>query len=95
MALAVARHMIARGANPKFAADALASAEAMIQRIQGLETLDMRLPPSERRQAVAQALVDAKAQELTDQNAFDLESRPIYNIVNDNRYEQHWYTWNI
>lgn len=93
VAHSLAVYMTRRGDNPEFAAKALASSEAMLKRIHMLEELSFLLSPDERQYAVAEAMVEAKEQELTDLANFGLSSRPRYEIFNDNRYEQHWYSW--
>lgn len=93
MAHAVALYLVRRAENPEFAVSAVASANAMLDRIRRLETIDMRLSPDERKAIVLRALVEAKRQESLDQSTLGLEQRPRYEIFNDNRYEQHWYSW--
>ncbi len=93
MAYAVARHLVDRGENPAFAEAALQSVTTMLERIRALEGLDLRQSPAERRHAVLKALAAAKQQEALDADLFRLERRPRYEIFNDNRYEQHWYSW--
>jgi glycosyltransferase involved in cell wall biosynthesis len=93
MADAMARYMVARGENAVFAAQAMQSAQAMLGRMRALDRLDYRLAPQARRAAVTTMLAEAKRQEAEDQSAFNLDARPRYEIFNDNRYEQHWYSW--
>lgn len=93
MAGAVAAYMRERGENTEFAAAAMTSTTAMLERIRGLEALDLRLSPHQREAAVLEALYQAKSQEQFDQSTFDLPTKPTYDIFNDNRYEQHWYSW--
>ena len=93
MAWAVARHLMDRAENPAFAEAALQSATAMLGRVRALEVLDLRQSPSERRHFVLQSLAMAKRQEAVDEMKLGLERRPRYEIFNDNRYEQHWYSW--
>ncbi len=93
MAFAVARHLIDRAENLAFAELALQSVSTMLERIRVLEVLDLRQSPPERRCAVLNALAAAKRQEVLDMERFQLERRPRYEIFNDNRYEQHWYSW--
>ncbi len=93
MAYVVACHLIDRAENPTFAEAALQSAKAMLDRIRALEVLDLRQSPPERRQFVLESLIMAKRQEAVDELKLGLEQRPRYEIFNDNRYEQHWYSW--
>ena len=93
MAYAVARHLVDRGENPVFAERALRSATTMLDRVRALEVLDLRQSPPERRLAVLRSLAVAKRQEAADMTDLELEARPRYEIFNDNRYEQHWYSW--
>lgn len=93
VAHSLAQYMSRRGENEAFARAAVISASAMLQRIRTLEELSFLLAPEERERTVAEALFQAKEQEAADQAAFGLMVRPHYEIFNDNRYEQHWYSW--
>lgn len=93
MAHAVALYMVRRAENPEFAAAAARSTGRLLSLIRGLETIDMRLSPAERSETVLRALAAAKRQEAPDAAAFGMADAPRYEIFNDNRYEQHWYSW--
>jgi len=93
MAHVVAQYMVKRAENPEFAAAALEATTAMLARIQNLESFDMRMSPDARSELVLRALVAAKRQEVQDRDRFGLADAPRYEIFNDNRYEQHWYSW--
>jgi glycosyltransferase involved in cell wall biosynthesis len=93
MAHALARYMVQRGENPEFASAALRSSSLLIQLIRSIEVFDFRLSPSERSEIVLMALVSAKRQEFIDAESFKMSDAPRYEIFNDNRFEQHWYSW--
>jgi glycosyltransferase involved in cell wall biosynthesis len=93
MAEAVAHYMVERNENPEFARKAVLSTVKMNQHIRAITDVDMRFSPAERKLAVLEILVAAKKQEVDDQQTFGLENRPRYEIVNDNRFEQHWHSW--
>jgi len=93
MAYAVALYMVKRGENPKFAAAALQSTTLLMQLIRSIEFFDFRLSPAERSEIVLRALVSAKRQERIDAECFKMNDAPRYEIFNDNRFEQHWYSW--
>jgi glycosyltransferase involved in cell wall biosynthesis len=93
MAHAVAQYMAVRGENAEFAAAALAITGDMLVRMRSLDAIDYRLSPDQRRLKVRGALEDAKREEENAVIAFKLEECPRFEIYNDNRYEQHWYSW--
>jgi len=93
MAHAVAQYMVERGENAKFAAAALTTASDMLTRMRSLDAIDYRLSPDERQSKVRLALQEAKLVEEEAVEAFALAERPRFEIYNDNRYEQHWYSW--
>ncbi|GBF56660.1 PGL/p-HBAD biosynthesis glycosyltransferase [Candidatus Phycosocius bacilliformis] len=93
MAEVVAQYMVERNENPEFAREAVSSTVRMNQFIRSITDIDMRLSPAERRLAVLEILAAAKKQEVSDQSKFGLGNRPRYEIVNDNRFEQHWHSW--
>jgi glycosyltransferase involved in cell wall biosynthesis len=93
MAEAVSHYMVERGENPDFANRALESCIKMNKIIRSIETIDMLLSPDDRKLEVLRALEAAKVQELEAQSHFSLTQRPRFEIVNDNRFEQHWYSW--
>jgi hypothetical protein len=93
MAHAVAQYMAVRGENAEFAAAALAITGEMLVRMRSLDAIDYRLSPDQRRLKVRGALEDAKREEENAVIAFKLEECPRFEIYNDNRYEQHWYSW--
>jgi hypothetical protein len=41
----------------------------------------------------ARSLLDIAGARKRHQVMFDLEQAPVYDILNDNRYEQHWWSW--
>lgn len=93
MAQAAAQYMSVRGENAEFAAAALAFTVGMLSRMRGLDAIDYRLSPDERRLKVRKALEEAKCEEQHAHVTFQLAERPRFEIYNDNRYEQHWYSW--
>jgi hypothetical protein len=58
-----------------------------------LDQIDLRRSPRVHQFQAMRALMSAARQEAVDQTRFDLPMRPTYRFVNDNRYEQHWWSW--
>jgi hypothetical protein len=58
-----------------------------------LDQIDLRLSPRLGRFQTTRVLMSAARREAVDQTTFDLPTRPNYELFNDNRYEQHWWSW--
>jgi glycosyltransferase involved in cell wall biosynthesis len=93
LAQAVGHYLRQRGDSGDFGEKAAASGNALVALTRAFEQLDLQLSPRRRQLQVTKALMTARARELRDMQAFGLEGRPQYRLMNDNRYEQHWWSW--
>lgn len=93
LAVTVGEYLQRRGESGKFGVEAAASSRTLVEFLRQLDQIDLRLSPRLRQFQTTRALMSASRQEADDQVRFDLPTRPTYRLVNDNRYEQHWWSW--
>ncbi|MFA6964002.1 glycosyltransferase [Bosea sp. (in: a-proteobacteria)] len=93
LAAATAAYLVRRGENPDFARAAMHASARLLDAVQRTDTLNLQLRRRVRQMEMLRTLLDAKSWEAEDQIALNLTQRPHYNIFNDNRYEQHWWSW--
>jgi glycosyltransferase involved in cell wall biosynthesis len=90
---AIADYLGKRNENPRAAEKALEATSKLLASMRAMDTLDFRLSPSARQRRLISALWAARQQSTVDQATFALPTRPNYELFNDNRYEQHWWSW--
>lgn len=93
MAAAVAAYVANRGEDLDLAKKMSLSVDRLLGVMNSMETLEFRLSPKRRKQIMIAALEDLRAYEGPDQAAFSLSHPPRYELFNDNRFEQHWWSW--
>lgn len=93
LASSTAAYLCRRGENPAFAKTARHAASRLLNAAIGTDTLDLHFRPLVRQFDLLQKLRDAKKWQVEDHGALGLAQQPHYNLFNDNRYEQHWWSW--
>lgn len=93
MAVASARHLCARDDSGPQARHWLTSAERLLGAARRMETLHLTDGRGARGRALRDTLIAMQGWAEADETRFGLPHRPIYELFNDNRYEQHWWTW--
>ena len=93
MAVNVARYLVERGESGAFADNALKSSEKLLGYLRDLDFVDFRMKNYKRSLHFYRYLVEAHKQEPKDILRLGLPQRPDYSLFNDNRYEQHWWSW--
>lgn len=93
LALSVATYLEAHAENPQFARSARQAATALVSKIASIERIDFNLSIRHHQFAAFQLLKTLRQRELQDKQLFQLANRPHYRIFNDNRHEQHWWSW--
>lgn len=93
LASAIIAYMEGRGDNPDF----VARSKPIVERAHGLlvsvDRQSLRTPVERRQAALRDVGTSMAALELQAQASLDLETRPQFRIFNDNRHEQHWWSW--
>ena len=95
LASATAAYLVARGEDPAFAQQASRSSARLLSAVERADTLDLQLKPRVRQFSMLKTLLEAKACEREDKAAFGLSGPLAYDLFNDNRYEQHWWSWSV
>ncbi|WP_420407929.1 glycosyltransferase [Hoeflea sp.] len=93
MADSVARYLVERGESGEFAIKARAASQRLLGLVQASDTLDFQRRPIVRQYLIGRNLMAARRLEVPHQIDFGLPERPTYRLFNDNRYEQHWWSW--
>lgn len=95
LAEALARHISARTDAPAFAPEALRATTEALARLRGVELLPRST--TGRVGAVRHtwtAMVEFRTSRAAHHaSVLGLPGRPVHEIFNDNRYEQHWWSW--
>ncbi|HSI74194.1 MAG TPA: glycosyltransferase [Fimbriimonas sp.] len=90
---AIAGYLVRRNENPTAAKQALRTTDKLLGALRGLDTLDFKLSPGSRQRQLLSTLWAVRQQSKSDQATFRLSTPPAYEVFNDNRYEQHWWSW--
>lgn len=99
LAAALSDHLMRREDRPDWAAAAWQETRRALALIRGFEEVpdDVRRPGSgiPRRIWGVGQLRAAQAQARRQRERLGLESDPPFQVFNDNRYEQHWWSWSV
>jgi len=99
LAWALAEHLSRRADGGEKAQAALDECEAALGLIRRIETMPYRLQRPNRglegRYWVYQRLCEARTLAAVQRNRLELPDTPRFDIFNDNRYEQHCYSWSV
>lgn len=93
LASAAAAYLCRRGENPAFAEAARHASSRLIETVTSTDTLDLQLRRRVRQLDMLRKLLAAKQWQGEDHAALGLAQQPHYNLFNDNRFEQHWWSW--
>lgn len=100
LALSLARHLASRPDASALSATAVAEAQRMLDLFRHIELTNttigkwnLTISKWRLQLLLADRLLTAKRAARQHQKLFDLEHLPHYEIFNDNRYEQHWWSW--
>ncbi|MCA3314717.1 MAG: glycosyltransferase [Roseomonas sp.] len=99
LAEALADHLKRRNDGPSRAAEALSEVQQALGVIRSLEEMPSELFRVEKSMSsrlwVFHQLRAARALALQQRDRLALPEVPRFDIFNDNRYEQHWYSWSV
>jgi hypothetical protein len=90
---AIAGYLARRNENLTAARQALRTTDKLLGALRALDTLDFKLSPGSRQRRLLSTLWAVRQQSKSDQATFGLSTPPAYELFNDNRYEQHWWSW--
>ncbi|TCR70031.1 glycosyltransferase [Bosea sp. BK604] len=93
LAAATAAYLNRRGESGAFAEAALRSSGRLLGAAKQTDELNLQLGPRKRQLQLMRMLLKLQDWERADQVEFGLPQRPHYNLFNDNRHEQHWWSW--
>jgi hypothetical protein len=97
LAAAVAEHLVGRPDAPAWAAAALGESRALLSLVRGIDLVPEEMPRGPRGLLAAlwvhRRLTAMRRLAVKHRSVFGMRERPHYEIFNDNRYEQHWYSW--
>jgi glycosyltransferase involved in cell wall biosynthesis len=97
IAAAVAEHLARRPDSPAWAATASLEANAMLSLVRSIDLLPEEMPRGPRGVLSAlwvhRQLTAMRRLAVSHRSLFAMPQTPQYEVFNDNRYEQHWYTW--
>ncbi len=97
LAAALAEHLASRPDRPAWAAQALHDTREAVELIRSIDFVPRRAPHGVLGAGalawLLRRLRQARQMAARHQATFGLDARPSYEIFNDNRYEQHWYSW--
>lgn len=93
LASSTAAYLCRRGENPAFANAARHASGRLVNTAVGADMLGLDLRPLARQLSLLQKLRDFTKWKVEDHKALGLVQQPHYNLFNDNRYEQHWWSW--
>ncbi len=97
LAAALAEHLAGRPDAPAWAATALSEARAALSLIRGIDLVPEDMPHGPRGALAAlwvhRQLTAMRRLAVKHRSVFAMQQTPHYKIFNDNRYEQHWYSW--
>jgi glycosyltransferase involved in cell wall biosynthesis len=97
LACALAEHLAGRPDASAWAATALSEARAVLSLVRGLDLVPEDLPRGPRGVLTAlwvhQQLTAMRRLAVKHRSLFAMTQTPHYEVFNDNRYEQHWYSW--
>lgn len=93
LASATAAYLQRRGETPDFARVARQASGRLLSAVEKMDALDLQLRRRVRQWSTLRTLLDAKGWQDEDRAALGLAQTPHYDIFNDNRHEQHWWSW--
>lgn len=93
LASATAAYLQRRGETPDFARAAQHASGRLLSAVERMDALDLQLRRRVRQWGTLRTLLDAKGWQSEDRAALGLAQTPHYDIFNDNRHEQHWWSW--
>jgi glycosyltransferase involved in cell wall biosynthesis len=97
IAAAVAEHLAGRPDAAAWAATALTEARAVLSLVRSIDLVPEDLPRGPRGVLTAlwvhRQLTAMRRLAVNHRSLFAMSQTPHYEVFNDNRYEQHWYSW--
>jgi glycosyltransferase involved in cell wall biosynthesis len=93
LAAALADYMMMRGDNPGFAAAAKAATTRLLKAVLRVESQDLHSPVQLREAGLSRTFEELECEQEQIEVTFGSGINPRLRLFNDNRYEQHWWSW--